>query len=76
MILRIVTQIMSGVYGQEIPKTHQKIEGGNQKNSERNRHDAILEKTIDIPTFEEDDEMFQPEIKVSSIQAGNHGTSQ
>lgn len=57
-----------GVHGQKMPKTSQEIEDENQEKSDGNKHEVILEKTIDnnIPTFL-DDEILQPELRVSRI---------
>ena len=57
-----------GVHGQKMPKTSQEIEDENQEKSDGNKHEVILEKTIDnnIPTIL-DDEILQPELRVSRI---------
>ena len=57
-----------GVHGQKMPKTSQEIEDENQEKSDGNKHEVILEKTIDknIPTCL-DDEILQPELRVSRI---------
>ena len=57
-----------GVHGQKMPITSQEIEDENQEKSDGNKHEVILEKTIDnnIPTFL-DDEILQPELRVSRI---------
>ena len=53
-----------------MPNTSQEIAAENQEKSDGNKHEVILEKTIDdnIPTFL-DDEILQsePELRVSRI---------
>ena len=57
-----------GVSGQKMAETSQEMEDEDQEKSDRNKHEVILEKTIDdnIPTFL-DDEILQPELRVSRI---------
>ena len=51
-----------------MPKTRQEIEAENQGKSDGNKHEVIMEKMLDndIPTFL-DDEILQPELRVSRI---------
>ena len=57
-----------GILGQKMLKTSQEIEAENQEKSDGNKHEAMMEKTVDndIPTFLAD-EILQPELRVSRI---------